>query len=245
VWVFIVLVPLAMLVDGDRAAAAIAGYEIRDRVKTELAAHKVEYGGLAVDVSDVPFLVQVVTGTLNKIKISIDDLRPTAGTTGAAAAVTITSVDVVATGVRINVRSLLVGDPTATARQVDGTAAIKYATLDNLVKLPGLSLADIHFSQVDGALRFEALGGLAPVQAVADITVENGLLRIKLRDARFNSSVLPPLGKDILNQILAATIDLAMPALPLGLALQSVTPGPDGLSISVAGHDVQLTADPV
>jgi hypothetical protein len=234
-----------VLVIGDRAAAAIAGYEIRDRVETELAAHNVEYRGLAVDVDDVPFLVQVATGTLNKIKMSITDLHPSAGTTGAAAAVTITSVDVVATGVRVNVRNLVLGKPTATAKQVDGTAVITYATLDGLVKLPGLSLAGIHFSQADGALRFEALGGLAPVQAAADITVEEGHLRIKLRDARFNSAVLPPLGKELLNQILAATIDLAMPALPLGLALQSVTPGPSGLSISVAGHDVPLTADSV
>ena len=80
------------------------------------------------------------------------------------------------------------------------------------------------------------------MQAVAEITVEKGQLRIKLRDARFESSVLPALGRELLNQILAATIDLNMPALPLGLALQSVTPGPDGLSISVVGHDVPLTA---
>ena len=110
------------------------------------------------------------------------------------------------------------------------------------MKLPGLSLADVHFSESEGALRFEALGALAPVQAVAEITVEKGLLRIKLRDARFESNILPPLGRELLNQILAATIDLAMPALPLGLALQSVTPGPDGLSISVVGNDVLLTA---
>jgi len=33
-----------------------------------------------------------------------------------------------------------------------------------------------------------------------------------------------------------------MPALPLGLVLESVTPGPDGLSISVVGQDVPLMA---
>ena len=238
----VVLVPAVMLVDGDRAAAAIAGYKIRDQVKTELAARQVEYGGLKVDVADLPFLVQVVTRTLDEIKISITDLRPSGGTTGAAAAVTIASVDVVATGVRINVGDLLLGDPSATAKDIAGTAVITYATLDKFVKLPGLSLADIHFSESEGALRFEALGGLAPVQAVADIAVEDGRLRIKLRDARFNSAVLPPLGRELLNQILATTIDLAMPALPLGLAIQSVKTGPDGLSISVAGQDVLLTA---
>jgi len=83
---------------------------------------------------------------------------------------------------------------------------------------------------------------LAPVQAVADITVEEGRLRIRLRDAQFESLALPPFGRELLDQILATTIDLLMPALPLGLALQSVTPGPDGLSISVVGHEVPLTA---
>lgn len=233
------LVAATVLIGGDRAAAAIAGYQIRDRVKTELEAHQVEYGSLAVDVADVPFLVQVVTGTLDKISISIADLRPPGG---AAPAVSIDSVDVVATGVRFDLSDLLLGVPTATAQQVVGTAVIRYATLDDLVKLPGLSLADIHFSESEGALQFEALGALAPVQATAEITVQDGLLRISLRDARFGSNVLPSLGRELLNQILATTIDLSMPALPLGLALQSVTPGPDGLSISVVGHDVLLTA---
>ena len=152
-------------------------------------------------------------------------------------------MDVVATGVQINIGDLLFGEPTATAQQVVGTAAIPYATLDDLVKLPGLSLADIHFSQSDGALRFEALGALAPGAGGSRHHRRGGAAANKLRDARFNSRVLPALGKDVLNQILAATIDLAMPALPLGLALQSVTPGPDGLSISVIGHDVPLAAD--
>ncbi len=80
------------------------------------------------------------------------------------------------------------------------------------------------------------------MQAVADITVEDGLLRIRLRDARFESLELPPLGRELLDQILAATIDLVMPALPLGLALQSVTPGPDGLWISIVGQNVPLAA---
>jgi hypothetical protein len=241
-WLAIGLVTVAGLVIADRSAAAFTSAQIRDRVESELAAQKVEHGGLAVDVAGVPFLVQAATGTLDKITISMTDLRASTGTTGATAAVTVASVDVVATGVRFNIGNLLSGEPTATAQQVVGTAVIRYATLNDLVKLPGLSLADVRFSESEGKLRFEALGALAPVQAVAEITVEKGLLRIKLRDARFGSRVLPALGRELLNQILAATIDLNMPALPLGLALQAVTPGPDGLSINVVGRDVPLTA---
>jgi hypothetical protein len=239
-WLVIVLVAMAaLLVVGDRAAAAVASSQISNRVETELAAQKVEHGDLDVDVAGVPFLTQVASGTLDKITISMTDLRGSGGAKGGSA-VTVTSVDVVATGVQISLGDLLLGKSTAKAQQLVGTAFITYATLDNLVKLPGLSLADIHFSESGGALRFEA-SGLAPVQALAEITVEKGHLRIKLRDAKFASSVLPDLGKDLLNQILAATIDLTMPALPLGLALQSVTTGRDGLSISVIGHDVLLT----
>jgi len=241
-WLLIALLATAVLVVGDRAAAAFTNYQIRDRVEAELAARDVEYGGLAVDVAGVPFLVQLATATLDEIEISMTDLRPSTGTSGAAAAVTVSSVDVIATGVRVNVGDLLRGEPTARAREVVGTAFIRYATLDGLVKLPGLGLADVHFSQAEGGIRFEALGALAPVRAVAEITVEKGQLRIRLRDAQFESRVLPALGREILNQILAAAINLKMPALPLGLVLQSVTPGPDGLSISVVGHDVLLTA---
>jgi hypothetical protein len=234
-----VLFAMAGLFIVDRAAAAFTSDQIRDRVAADLAAHEVEYGSLAVGVAGTPFLAQAVTGTLEEIRIEMTDLRTT---TAAAATVTIASVDVVATGVRVNVGDLLRGEPTAIAQQVAGNAVITYATLDSLVSLPGLSLADIHFSEADGALRFDALGALVPVQAVADISVEEGQLRIRLRDARFASNVLPPLGTELLNQILATSIDLFMPELPLGLALQSVTPGPDGLSISVVGQDVLLTA---
>jgi ABC-type multidrug transport system ATPase subunit/pSer/pThr/pTyr-binding forkhead associated (FHA) protein len=242
-WLAIALVTTAALLVGDRAAAAVTNDQISDRVDAELTEQKVEYDGLEVDAAGFPFLIEAATGTLDKISISITDLRAPTGGTGAAAAVTIASVDVVATGVKLNVGDLLRGQPTATATDVVGTAVITYATLDDLVKLPGLSLADIHFSESEGKLRFEARGALAPVQAVAETTVEDGLLSIKLRDARFGSRVLPELGRALLNQILAATIKLTMPALPLGLVLQSVTPGPDALSINVVGRDVPLTAD--
>jgi hypothetical protein len=79
------------------------------------------------------------------------------------------------------------------------------------------------------------------VQAVADVTVEDGRLRVKLRDAQFVSLALPAAGRDLLDQILALTIDVLMPTLPLGLTLQSVTAEPNGLSISVVGRDVPLT----
>lgn len=233
-----VLVATLTLFIGDRAVAAATSDHIRDRVADELGAQEVEYGSLAVNVVGTPFLTQAVTGSLDEIRISMTDLRPS---TASAATITVAAVDVVATGVRVNMTDFLLGEPTATAEQVVGNAAIRYSALDEVVELPGLDLADIHFSESEGALRFEALGALAPVEAVADISVEEGQLRIRLREARFASLELPPLGAVLLDQILAATIDLLMPPLPLGLTLQSVTPGPDGLSISVIGHDVPLT----
>ena len=241
-WLVIALVASALLIGGDRAAAAIAGYQIRDRVagRVDGARGRVRQpggrrGGRAVpapgghrhpgqdqDLDDRPAPCPPAPVARRRSRSP----RWTSSPPGCGSA---SATSCSASPRRRRSRSL-------------GTAVITYATLDDLVKLPGLSLAGVHFSESEGALRFEALGALAPVQAVAEITVEEGLLRIRLRDARFDSRVLPPLGKELLNQILAATIDLSMPALPLGLALQSVTPGPDGLSISVVGHDVPLTA---
>jgi hypothetical protein len=238
----IVLAAMAVLVVSDRAAAAFTDAQIRDRVESELAAHQVEYGTLAVDVAGVPFLTQAATGTLDKISIAMTDLRPGAGATGAAGAVTIASVVVVATGVQFNIGDIFRGEPTATAQELVGTAVITYETLNGLVDLSGMNLADVRFTESDGGIRFEALGALAPVQAVADVTVDEGLLRVRLRDAQFMSFVLPQLGTEVLNQILGVSIDLLMPELPLGLTLQAVIPGPDGLAISVVGRDVQLAA---
>ena len=237
------LITASTLVVGDRAAAAFTSEQIHDRVAAELAARDVEYGRLSVDVAGVPFLSQAFTGTLDKISISMTDLRPSADTTGGTEAVTIGSVDVAASGVRFNVGDLIRGRPSAAAEELVGTAFIGYAALDGLVDLSGMSLADVHFSQADGGIRFEALGALAPVRAVADIAVDAGHLRVKLRDAQFVSLALPTAGRGILDQILAVSIDLLMPSLPLGLTLQSVIPGPEGLSISVVGRDVPLTVD--
>ncbi len=243
-WLAVALVAPAMaLFLGDRAAAAIAGANIRDRVEAELAAYEVEHGSVTVDVAGTPFLTQALTRTLDEITISIPELRASPDAAETATPITVASVDVVATAVRFNLGDFLRGDPTATAQQVVGTAFITYTALDGLVDLSGLSLADVHFSEFEGGIRFEALGPLAPVQAVADVTVEDGRLRVKLRDAQFVSLALPQAGRDLLDQILALTIDILMPTLPLGLTLQSVTAEPNGLSISVVGHDVPLTVE--
>jgi hypothetical protein len=243
-WFSIALIaPAVLLFIGDRAAAAFTGDQIRDRVAAELSAQDVSYGSLTVDVADWPFLTQAVSRNLNEITISMTDLNASTDTTTTEAAITIASVNVVATAVRFTVGDLVRGDPTATAEQVVGSAVISYPALDSLVDLSGMSLADVRFSESEGALRFDALGALAPVQASADVIVENGRLRVKLRDAQFASLDLPPLSRELLDQILALTIDILMPPLPLGLTLESVTPEPDGLSISVVGHDVPLTVD--
>lgn len=60
-------------------------------------------------------------------------------------------------------------------------------------------------------------------------------------EIRISLTVLrPPAGRDATISI--TTIALTVPALPLGPALRSVTPGPDEVSISVAGQDVPLAA---
>ena len=98
---------------------------------------------------------------------------------------------------------------------------------------------------LEAAERVFALRGFYAAK-VADIAREAGVadgtiyLYFKSKDdlliSLFESRIVR------VNQILAAAINLKMPALPLGLALESVTPGPDGVSISVVGQDVPLTA---
>jgi hypothetical protein len=135
------------------------------------------------------------------------------------------------------------------ADKVSGTAVVSYQTLSDQIDLSqyefaGIHLSDISFTQSNGTLQAhaqaQALGVSAPFAAAAEVTVVDGHIEVRLRDARaigvsLPQMVLGPLS-DLANHVLVANL----PALPFGLQLDRLDVAGDGLSVTITGNEVQL-----
>jgi hypothetical protein len=237
----ILLVLGAILVVADRAAARAASRELQDQVAQELVSHDVSYSTLDVTIGGVPFLTQVAEGRYDEITIDVTDVRlPPDAAQGA----TLSSLHVVATQVNADAAELVQGTAKVTADQVTGTAVVSYQTLTNLLDLSNYSLSDVTFTEDRGGLRAEAKATVAgltvPISAVADVTVVDGAIQVRLRDAAAVGIEVPQVAKNYLADLVNRSITARLPQLPFGLVLNSLTPTANGLAIAATGHEVPL-----
>jgi hypothetical protein len=243
VWQLVVgltLILLVVLAVVDRVAAAIAASELRSRVAAELAAHDVGYSSLDVTVGGIPFLTQVVQGRYDSLSINLTQLHLTEDGREA----TLPRLDVTATGVAVDTLALARGDTSATADQVTGSALVSYETLSSLVDLSQYHLADLTFSDRDGALwargDVSALGVSLPVEAEAEISVRNGQFEVRLRGLKAVGASVPNVALPMLDSIANAVIVATVPALPFGITVNDFQVAPGGLAITATGHKVTL-----
>jgi hypothetical protein len=237
----IVLVLLAIAVVADRVAAQAAERELRSKVVQELASRNVGYNSLDVNVGGVPFLTQVAEGRYDEITIELTDvtLPPEAGR-GAH----LPALHVVATGVTADAQELVQGTAQVAADQVTGTAVVSYQTLSELLDLSQYSLSDVVFSEEAGALRVDAKANVAglslPIKAVADVSVVNSEIQVKMRDAAAVGVQAPPVARNFIDNLVNRSISARLPQLPFGLTLDRLNVTTDGLAITATGHEVPL-----
>jgi LmeA-like phospholipid-binding len=238
----LLLILAVIAVVADRAAAALATDELRSRLAGELSARDVSYNSLDVAIAGTPFLTQVAQGQYKSITINLADVR----LRGDGAEATLPALDVVATGVSADAVSLARGDEGAsvTADQVVGTAVISYAGLSSLIDLSDYFITDVAFSERDGALYATgivgALGLEAPIEAGAEITLQDGQIQLRFRDAVASGQALPDAGLPVLDALANAVIVATMPPLPFGITLDALQVTPNGVAITATGQAVTL-----
>jgi LmeA-like phospholipid-binding len=239
----ILLVLGAILVVADRVAAQAAERELQSQVVQELAARQVAYSSLDVGIGGVPFLTQVARGRYDKITIDMAEVQLPAGEARAA---TLPDLHVVATGVNADARELAQGTASVVADVVTGTAVVSYQTLQDLIDLSQYRLSNLIFSEENGGLRVEGTASIAgislPLVAVADVTVVDGVISVRLRDAKAVGVEIPQVARNYLDSLVNQNLTARLPALPFGLALDHLSVAGPGLAITATGHDVPLVS---
>jgi hypothetical protein len=224
--VLVLLLGLAVL--ADRVAHGMA----EDRVAAEL----VEKGGLQgspeVEIAGFPFLTQALGGRYDDVRISAtaEELGQPAGT----------RADIALHGVEVPLSSVLSGSVgEVPVERIDGTATLSYELLS--AQLGG----DTTLHREGDGLRItktvELLGQEIPLTATGTVTLDGNDLVVDVANATGAGVDIP----DLLVDRVADLLDLryAVPALPFGLTLTSVTPADEGVDVTVEATDTVLATE--
>jgi hypothetical protein len=185
----------------------------------------------------VPFLTQVVAGKYRQITIL---LRNFAAPAGNGRTVTMPLLDIRATDVRAPLDTLRTRQGAIIATAVTGTGTIDYATVAALSGRDGVQLAERDGKLVVTA-PLNALGQTVTVTGVANLSVKDGVVRVRFDELTAPGLSALPGAQDLLNAYAQQiSVDLKVPALPLKLVVQKVEPRPEGLVVTAGASEVAL-----
>jgi hypothetical protein len=92
-------------------------------------------------------------------------------------------------------------------------------------------------------LPVEVLGQRLTLAGTADLAVAGSKIRVRFRDLKAEGVPDIPAARNLINQVAdKISVDVALPALPFDLAVQKVTPRPDGLAITAGARGVPLNS---
>ena len=210
--VSVLLAILGLLLGLDRAAAAITADRIAAKLQTE--GFPVEP---SVTVKGFPFLPQLISRHLDGVEIIAPQVP--AGPVTA-------SIDVHATDITLDP-----GYQSGTIANINGTALITFASLAKLPALaavPGLKIsgAGPHTVKLSASLAILAATAIARVTLTSPHEIALSLV---------SASGVPAALLDPIRHLI-----VQIPALPLGLTVQSVTVSPQGVVIRVSGSNASF-----
>jgi hypothetical protein len=218
--VIVLVVIIGLLVAADFAARAFAENKAASEIQQQGFPKKP-----SVDIEGFPFLTQVLARNFKTIKLTSSDIKE--------GPLEIAAIDATADGVRLNS-----GFGGGTITTVDGTATVTFPALANAMTseagpLGALANAGLTLSEA------------APneVKATIDLVVTSGtavwkVTRTGSNDLNISLVSTGGIAGDLLSPL--SNINLRLPALPLGLKIQSVSVTPTGLVASVTGQDVNF-----
>jgi hypothetical protein len=216
---------MGALVAADRVGVSVA----EERVAAQIAQRAALTGPPAVEITGVPFLTQAVAGRYDEVRVRLtaEQLGQPAGTVA----------EVSLSGVRVPLSDVLSGSvQEVPVDRVQGTATLPYELIT--AQLSG----DATLTPEGDGLRVtrdvEVLGLRLALTAAGTVRLEQGDLVVDVDDATAVGIDVP----DVVLDRAADRLDIryAVPALPFGLQLTGVDPGPDGVQVRFAGEDTVL-----
>jgi hypothetical protein len=218
----------------DRAGAWAAEGRIAEEVSKQTDELGISASEPEVTVGGFPFLTQVVDGRYEVITIVLRGVS--------ADGLTVPTLDIRATGVNAQMGTLMSGDGQITADRVDGTATIGYDSVRALIDEP-----EVELTERDGALRVSlpltVAGQRFTAVGVADVAVDDGVVRLDVSDLSIEDGTLPPQAEQLLADAAAAVeIELKLPPLPFGLRIEGAEVRPEGVAVTASARGVPLSS---
>jgi len=213
-WITLIVI-IVVLVGGDRAAKAYAEDQMASQVQSSLALS----GKPHVTIQGFPFLTQLAARTFNTVGVNASN--ETAGPGGQLKLASLT-----ATLHGMHIRST----KTATVDDFSASALVTFTALADAGGIPqGITLT------ADGPNRIKANVDILGFNSSATATVTQvGSSKVNIKITDFAG-----LPADVLGN--AADFTIAIPKLPAGVAIKSISVTQQGLRITAAGHNTTLS----
>jgi DUF2993 family protein len=239
---FVLIIVLAgLFVVSDRIAAYAAERTIATQAKKELAAREITVQTEPkVSVGGFPFLTQVAKGRYDKITIHLD--RP------ASQGVTLTALDITATGVNASTSALVNGNGSITADDVNGVAELNWDAVNQLMNTSGFGGAGAKASALpDGEVQVRvpvSLAGLSTtVVATGTLSMGTGVVHLNIKKVTTEGGDIPDVIRRLIGSIKQSlSVDVKIPRLPYNLQVREVTAAPQGLTVSAVAANVPLSS---
>jgi len=215
VLITVVLLLVALFVAADRIAAAYAQNMIASKIQSQadLSAKP------SVSIKGFPFLTQVAAHDIRQVDISASNVTE--------AKVTISSITATATGVHLSP-----GFNGATIDQINGTALITYQSLENVLQIPGATIAP------------DPSGGAGAV-TISEGSLASATGHILLTGANRVTVQVNSLGglAGLLSGAFgsSSSYNLTIPQLPVGLKVTGLTTTSQGVELAASAHDTSLS----
>jgi hypothetical protein len=208
--IVVLVVLLGLVIVADRAAAAYADNRVATQMQAKGFSTKPH-----VTIEGFPFLTQVASRDFHDVQITATGEK--------AGPVEIDQINATLTDVRLNS-----GYTGGTVSQISGTGLITFASLAGASSAPGLKISAVSNDEVKIAIDLGIVSGSATAQ-VTKVGANNINVKVISADG-LPVSALGGLGDTT----------ITIPALPMGMTLQSVSVSAQGVLIHLTGQNVSF-----
>lgn len=219
-----IVVILVVLVAGDFAAKAVAQSVFASKLQQQ--AHLSNKP--SVDIEGFPFLTQIATKDIHKVKITDSNLRE--------GPLTVSSVNIVASGIHLNSYAFNSG----TVNSVQGTIVIGFGSLSQVLnkEVPGLGSAlgsgGLHVHQA-GPNEITASINLLVTSASATWRI------VRVSGTQVDLTLVRSSGLGSLLGSNMQTVPLHLPKLPLKVTIDNISVTPNGIVATLTGTGLKFS----
>lgn len=238
------LIAAAVLVAIAAGVDRLANHVAEGRIAAVLQSNAHLSHKPTVTVHGFPFLTQAFNGRYDRIEVKARDLFDSVAglpsSPGSAGSVSTVNFD----GVHLPAAKALSGKVSEIrVDHVSGSAVVSFADVEKAAKLPGLKVSAIS-GQPDEARLTEAVtvaGVSANADVVARVSVAGDTLKLEAVSVSLPAGVSVPAAvmADIRSR---AGFTVAVPGLPRGVRLTSLTVGADGVTVTISADNLVLSS---